>query len=276
MARIPILGRDAVDAVRVGWVILRAKSVMGGYRKGWGARGRISGTFLLISTVVSATVAVGAATSARGADASPSVPGAGTASVRAQLRAHASAADAMNGLTPFASAAGKVYMSEDAIGTNDPAGGPVLVRKRDASATVQAAYLLAAGVPNYTIVDGDITLNGTSLSFPAANSVVNDLAHTEGTINSVWTDVTSIVKPVVDAAPAGNVSFTAAEPNSGTTPDTDDIDGEILAVILQDPTLPADNTVSFEFGALNATGDTYSIGLAQPLNLSNKNLALTM
>jgi hypothetical protein len=249
---------------------------MGGYRKGWGARGRISGTFLLISTVVSATVAVGAATSARGADASPSVPGAGTASVRAQLRAHASAADAMNGLTPFASAAGKVYMSEDAIGTNDPAGGPVLVRKRDASATVQAAYLLAAGVPNYTIVDGDITLNGTSLSFPAANSVVNDLAHTEGTINSVWTDVTSIVKPVVDAAPAGNVSFTAAEPNSGTTPDTDDIDGEILAVILQDPTLPADNTVSFEFGALNATGDTYSIGLAQPLNLSNKNLALTM
>ena len=79
------------------------------------------------------------------------------------------------------------------------------------------------------------------------------------------------MKPVVDSAPVGNVSFTAAEPNN-----TAEIDGEILAVIMQDPTLPTDNTVSFEFGALNTTGDSYSIGLAQPLNLSDPNLALTM
>jgi hypothetical protein len=164
---------------------LRAKSVMGGNRKGRGARGWISAVFLLVSTVVLTTVVVSAAPSARGAPAT-------------------------SGLIPFASAAGKVYMSEDAIGTSDPAGGPVLVRKRDASATVQAAYLLAAGVPGYTIADGDVTLNGTSLSFPSANSVVNDLSHADGPINSVWTDVTSIVKPVVDAALAGNVSFTAA------------------------------------------------------------------
>lgn len=229
--------------------ILRAKSVMGENRKGWGTTGRISVVFLLVSTVISAAVAVGTAASARGADAT-------------------------SGLTPFASAGGKVYMSEDAIGTSDPAGGPVLVHKRDASATVQAAYLLAAGVPGDTIADGDVTLNGTSLSFPSANSVVNDLSHTQGPVNSVWTDVTSIVKPVVDAAPAGNVAFTAAEPNITAT--SDGIDGEILAVIMQDPTLPADNTVSFEFGALSATGDTYSIGLAQPVNLSNKNLAMTM
>jgi hypothetical protein len=211
--------------------------------------------------------------SVQGADAATvphPVPGtvAAPAPARAPARAPANlqAAAATSGLTPFTTVTGKVYMSEDAIGTNDPAGGPVLVQKRDASATVQAAYLLAAGVPDYLIQNGDITLNGTSLSFPAANNVVGNFG-----VNSVWTDVTSIVKPVVDSAPAGNVSFTAAEPNNTTS-----IDGEILAVIMSDPTLPTDNTVSFEFGALNTTGDTYSIGLAQPLNLSDPNLALTM
>jgi hypothetical protein len=203
-----------------------------------------------------------------GAAASHSVPGTVTAGAptRGHVRAQAIAADQTSGLAPFATVTGKVYMSEDGIGTNNPAGGPVRVQKRDASATVKAAYLLAAGVPDYMIQNGDITLNGTALSFPAANNVVGNFA-----VNSVWTDVTSIVKPVVDSAPVGNVSFTAAEPNN-----TDEIDGEILAVIMQDPALPTDNTVSFEFGALNTTGDTFSIGLAQPLNLSNRNLALTM
>jgi hypothetical protein len=196
-----------------------------------------------------------------------SVPGTLTAAVPAwaQERAQDNAA-ATSGLTPFATVTGKVYMSEDGIGTNNPAGGPVRVDKRDKSATVEAAYLLAAGVPGYLIQDSDITLDGKSLSFPAANNVVGNFG-----VNSVWTNVTSIVKPVVDAAGSGNVSFTAAEPKN-----TGEIDGEILAVIMQDPTLPADNTVSFEFGALNTTGDTFSIGLAQPLNLSNPNLALTM
>jgi hypothetical protein len=248
--------------------------VVGGKRRG--VRSRILGVPLLIATaVLVAVAAVGVATGALGATASLPAPGTGAGGVQGQLRARAGTPPATSGLTPFATVTGKVYMSEDAIGTHDPAGGPVRVHKRDASATVQAAYLLAAGIPGYTIVNGDITLNGTSLSFPAANSAVNDLANSGGgPINSVWTDVTSIVKPVVDAAAAGNVSFTAAEPNDTAT--SDNIDGEILAVILQDPTLPADNTVSFEFGALNANGDTYSIGLAQPISLSNQNLAVTM
>jgi hypothetical protein len=215
--------------------------------------------------VIGASAVLGA--QGAGAAASRSVPGTVTAAAPTpgHVRAQASAA-AASGLTPFATVAGKVYMSEDGIGTNNPAGGPVRVDKRDKSATVEAAYLLAAGVPGYTMQNGDVTLNGKSLSFPAANNVTGNFG-----VNSVWTNVTSIVKPVVDSAPVGNVSFTAAEPSN-----TDEIDGEILAVIMQDPTLPTDNTVSFEFGALNTTGDTFSIGLAQPLNLSNKNLALTM
>ena len=176
------------------------------------------------------------------------------------------ASAAPDGLFPFTTVTGKVYMSEDGIGTNDPAGGPIYVQKNDSSATVQAAYLLAAGVPDYTMQNGDVTLDGTSLSFTPADSVVGNFG-----VNSVWTDVTSIVKPVVDAAPVGNVEFTAAEPLN-----TDSIDGEILAVIMNDPTLPTNNTVSFLFGALDTTGDNFSIGLATPLNLSDPNLALTM
>jgi hypothetical protein len=170
------------------------------------------------------------------------------------------------GLSPFTTVTGKVYMSEDGIGTNDPAGGPIYVQKNNASTTVQAAYLLAAGIPGYTMLDGDVTLDGTPLSFPTANNVVGNFG-----VNSVWTNVTSIVKPIVDAAPAGKVEFTAAEPNN-----TDSIDGEILAVILNDPTLSSNNTVSFLFGALDTTGDTFSIGLASPLNLADPNLGLTM
>ena len=60
-------------------------------------------------------------------------------------KAQATAQAATSGLTPFTTVTGKVYMSEDAIGTNDPAGGPVQVQKRDASATVKAAYRLLPG-----------------------------------------------------------------------------------------------------------------------------------
>ncbi|HEX4829985.1 MAG TPA: Ig-like domain-containing protein [Trebonia sp.] len=228
------------------------------------------------AVVLGASFAAGPGASA--ATTSRVVPGT-TGTAPAAARAHsarpAAQADA-GGLAPFATAAGKVYMSEDGIGIGpaDTAGGPVLAQKRDAGVTVQAAYLLAAGVPGYTVANGDVALDGKPLSFPAANSVFNDLAGTDGPVNSVWTDVTSIVRPVVDTAPAGNVSFTVTEPN--TTDEADNIDGEILAVIMQDPALPTDNTVSLEFGALKATGDNYSIGLAQPLNLANKNLALTM
>jgi hypothetical protein len=175
-------------------------------------------------------------------------------------------AAAPDGLFPFTTVTGKVYMSEDGIGTNDPAGGPVYVQKNDSSATVQAAYLLAAGIPGYVMQNGDVTLDGTSLSFAPADNVLGNFG-----VNSVWTDVTSIVKPVVDAAAPGNIQFTAAEPLNTTS-----IDGEILAVIMNDPTLPTDNTVSFLFGALDTAGDNFAIGLANPLNLSDPNLALTM
>jgi hypothetical protein len=188
------------------------------------------------------------------------------ASAQARATAPRAALAAANGLNPFATVTGKVYMSLDGTGTNDPAGAAVFVDKRSSGATVQSAYLLAATTPSSQVADGNIALNGTSISFDPAHSATGVLS-----IQSVWADVTSIVKPIVDAAPTGTVAFTASEPSN-----TSGIDGEILAVIMNDPSLPTDNTVSLQFGALNSAGDTYSIGLASPLNLSDPNLALTM
>ena len=182
------------------------------------------------------------------------------------LVASPTTADAPDGLFPFTTVAGKVYMSETAIGTNTPAGGPIYVQKDTASSTVQAAYLLAAAVPGYTIGNGTVTLDGTSLSFTSADDVVGNFG-----VNSVWTNVTTIVAPVVNAAPTGKVEFTAAEPTESS-----EITGEILAVIMKDPTLPTNNTVSLLFGALNTTGTSFSIGLSTPLKLSNPTLKLIM
>jgi hypothetical protein len=218
-----------------------------------------------IGAVAAMAVAIAPTASAAPTDPAP-VPGTATASPNAKAAPSALAALAANGLNPFATVTGKVYMSQDATGTNDPLGATVVVQKSGPSATVAAAYLLAAGTPGTILANGDITLGGIPISFDPSHSATGVLS-----INSIWTDVTSIVKPVVDAAPVGVVPFTVAEPTR-----TASIDGEILAVIMNDPTLPTDNTVSFQFGALASAGDTYAIGLASPLNLSDPNLALTM
>jgi hypothetical protein len=215
-------------------------------------------TSLLVIAAIFTLITTASLTAANASGVS-TMPGTGS-------HANSAPSDAPDGLSPFTTVTGKVYMSEDGIGTNDPAGGPIFVHKKTSSATVQAAYLLAAGVPGYTLVNGDVTLDGTPLSFSPSDSIVGNFG-----VNSVWTNVTSIVKPVVNSAPVGNVKFTAAEPNN-----TGAIDGEILAVIMNDPSLPTNNTVSFLFGALDTTGDTFSIGLASPINLADPNLALTM
>ena len=218
-------------------------------------RSRI-GRFLTGTALVSIVVfgASGGAYSAGGATTS-SVPGTGTGSSSGGAKSFATAsAD----LAPLTSQTGKVYMSQDALGTNAPAGGPIKVHKNNASTTVVSAFLLAAGIPGYVLVNGDITLNGNAISFdPSLNATGNFPCC--GAVNSRGADVTSIVKPVVDGAAAGDVAFTVAEPTH-----TASIDGEILAVILNDPSLPTVNTVSFQFGTLNTAGDTFSIGLANP------------
>ena len=73
---------------------------------------------------------------------------------------------------------------------------------------MRKAYLFAAstGFSGYTPVNGDVTLNGTSITWNPANTISNAISSV-----NVEADVTSIVKPIVDVAPAGTVDFMVAE-----------------------------------------------------------------
>jgi Big-like domain-containing protein len=161
-----------------------------------------------------------------------------------------------NSLTEFKTIVGKVELSEDACGTNT-SFCTVDIVKPSASATVREADLFCATTPfNYTPQDGDVTVNGVpvawdqllSYAFTASNTGVN-----------ARDDVTSIVKPVGDAAPPGLVSFTITE-----NP-TSSYDGCALKVIWDDPTTTVNSILIF-FGHQESAGDTFVINFAQPLD----------
>jgi len=104
-------------------------------------------------------------------------------------------------------------------------------------------------------VTGDITLNGTAVTFTKSTpSAIGS--------NNYFGEVTSIVKPVVDAAAAGIVNFTVCEVSSL------EIDGEILVVIFDDPAQTMTNTFILLFGAQNTGGDTFQV-TTSPLNPAN-------
>jgi hypothetical protein len=167
----------------------------------------------------------------------------------------------MGSLEPLITETGKITLSVDAIGVYPESSGVVQVEKPSGAATVRVAYMAAAtiGFTNQVLSDGDVTVDGVgvnwALSTPSGISSYNYLA-----------DVTSIVKPKLDAAPPGRVNFTVEE--------LIDIDGSILAVIFNDPGQAATNTVVLLFGAQDVNGDTFAIGLSEPLDLSNPNLVL--
>jgi uncharacterized repeat protein (TIGR01451 family) len=154
----------------------------------------------------------------------------------------------------FFSGTGLLFLSVDGSGS-DVGTAPIRVQKPSATATVQKAFLLATTVPNgFVIPDGSITLNGTPIPAWSA-SIANSIGG-----NNYRADVTSIVKPVVDAAAVGITTFTVGEPSPGNT------DGEILAVVFDDPAQLASKTVILLFGAQAVGGDTFSITLAQPID----------
>jgi hypothetical protein len=80
------------------------------------------------------------------------------------------------------------------------------------------------------------------------------------------------VKSKIDAAAAGRVDFTITEGISVTG----SIDGEILAVIFDDPNQTVTNTIVLLFGAQNIAGDTFNIGLGTAIDKTDPNLKLDM
>jgi len=156
------------------------------------------------------------------------------------------------GLTVFDTLTGQFSISVDAIGSNN-SSHDVDVEK-PAGATVLKAYVLSASFSG-TIGNGDVTIDGTPITW--AQTVINNIG--SFTFTNVLADVTSIVKPTIDAAPAGTISFTFVETanNSGN-------DGEILVVIFNDATQPV-RTISLLFGGQDSNGDNFAISLVDPI-----------
>jgi hypothetical protein len=217
-------------------------------------RGRRSRT--IGSALVTMALIGGTSVAAASAQASPGTPG---------TAADASASPAATGgINPVVTETGKITVSTDGLGTNNASGGSIQVQK-PAGATVRGAYLGAAstGFSQRTLVNGDVKLAGSAVSFSTV--IPNGIFSSNGFAN-----VTSIVKPVVDAAPAGIVNLHVDEVA------TFGIDGEALAVIFNDPSQAVSNTVALLFGAQQTTGDTFAIGFANPINKSDPNLKLNM
>lgn len=146
---------------------------------------------------------------------------------------------------------GQLHLSLDAIGITGDTG--VIRVEKPAGATVRKAYLLSATIYNGgKISAGDVKLQGNPVIWE--QEVANSISS-----YNYWADVTAIVKPVVDAAAPGIVELTVFESSTST------IDGEILAVILDDPNQSSDNTILLYFGSQNVSGDTFQVEFAVPL-----------
>jgi hypothetical protein len=170
----------------------------------------------------------------------------------------------MGSLEPIVSETGKVSLSVDGQGTLNQTG--TLRVQKPAGATVRDAFLAAAstGFTGFTIPNGALLLNGTGVTWNiVTNSSISSVNH--------WANVTSIIKPLIDTAPTGISTVTVTEGAN-----TLSIDGEILAVVFDDPNQTTDNTIVLMFGAQNVAGDTFAIRTAAPINTADPNLLLDM
>lgn len=166
-------------------------------------------------------------------------------------------------IVPIVNQTGHISLSIDGQGTLFDTG--FMLVNKPVGATVRSAYLAAASTGG----TGRI-LNNTDVRID--NSFVTWSVSTPSSIFSWnhWADVTSLVKSKIDNHPPGLINFLVTEIGSAG------IDGEVLAVIFDDPNQTTNNTVTLLFGAQAVGGDTFTISLANPIDKSDPNLALDM
>ncbi|WP_224248242.1 choice-of-anchor A family protein [Hyalangium gracile] len=197
-----------------------------------------------------------------GATSVPGTPPAGYEGSALQKQAAATAL-ATTPLAPIVTESGFISLSLDGVGTNGSSG--IVQVNKPAGATVKAAYLAAAstGFSNYSIPNGGVKIDGQSVNWGRSiQSGISSYNH--------WADVTSLVASKINSAPAGRVNFTVTETQSYS------VDGEILAVVFNNPAATTVNTVILLFGAQSTGGDTFRIGLAEPINKADPNLGLDL
>ena len=197
----------------------------------------------LSGLVASSTATAGENDTAESLSASPtgSLSSAGTKSGPA---AHS----AVSGfpLTPFYEVAGKYTLSTDGLGTTS-SSGTLQVEKPSSQATVRKAFLMASD--RYT---------GTNSPTPMALLQGTQITYAKEVSGQTLSDVTSIVSPVVDAAPSGIVNLTLSGANNA--------EGYALAVVFYDPSLPYSGSVVLSFGRADMVGSTTKFDFSSVLD----------
>ena len=173
----------------------------------------------------------------------------------------------INAISPVVTETGFISLSVDGLGTLSGTG--VIKVDKPAGATVRSAFLAMAQFPVVSggpLNNGDIKINDIDVVWNTALTVPQVMPFANA--SNQWADVTTIVKPIVDAAASGIIDLTITEVRNADT------EGTILAVIFDDPNQTTINTVILLYGAQSTTGDNFAIGLAEPINISDPNLVL--
>ena len=158
-------------------------------------------------------------------------------------------------ISQFYTASGQVSVSADGAGSLS-ATYNIRAEKPSAGATVRNAFLMAAttGLSGATLTNTDIQLAGTNVTF--TSTVPSTVSS-----NNYLGEVTSIVKPTLDAAAAGITTLTVSEGSKSAS-----VDGTALVVVWNDPAQIQTRTVILLFGVQQVAGDTFSITLASPID----------
>ncbi len=159
------------------------------------------------------------------------------------------AAASGTGLQQFYSSTGKYTVSVDGIGSNNTSMN-IRVNKPNAQSTVEKAILISS-VTFSTISDGCVTIAGSPVNWDGTATV--------SFFNNYWADVTSLVAAKINAFPAGISTLPITECSSGVT------EGEALLVVFKNPSAD-EKTVIVMLGAMDPTGDDFSVTLAEAID----------
>jgi hypothetical protein len=176
---------------------------------------------------------------------------------KAKMNRSANLDNGVSGLTPLITATGHYYLSADGVGSLSSTM-TIRVNKPTAAATVFKAYYMSTSTIQ-PISAGCVSLAGNTITWDGSVSQLWGSGY--GYFYNYWADVTSIVAPLVNPLGAGLSTLDVGEcaGESGT------IEGETLLVIFSDATA-AEKTIIIQWGALNPTGDSYSIALGSPID----------
>ncbi len=145
---------------------------------------------------------------------------------------------------------GNLNWSVDGLGINPPAQTGTLTVQKPAGAAVIRAYLMLASFSEVDVAGlSDVRLNGAAPSFTeVATDTVGDFG-----FRNFMADVTSIVRPTIDGASAGNVAIAINEgANAGQ------IEGSSLIVVFDDPAVSI-SSIAIYFGTSVTTGDNFTL-----------------